>query len=144
MRNDGTAGGATTARAEVATIALRTRLEVPAIRLDVRLGCEAAERAAPQGVDLGLRIDFATAPDACHSDRLDDTVCYAELAALARAHCAQREFRLIERLATELRDLIRGRLPRGAGLALTVTKLAPPVPGLAGGVRFTIDDRDRR
>jgi dihydroneopterin aldolase len=142
MRNDGTAGGATTARsAKAAKLALRTRLEVPAIRLEVRLGCEADERATPQGVDLGVVIDFATAPDACQSDRLRDTICYAELAALARAYCAEREFRLVERLAAELRDLVRGRLPHDAGLALTVTKLAPPVPGLAGGVRFTIDDR---
>lgn len=144
MRNDGTAGAATTARSKAAPLALRARLEVPAIRLDVRLGCEAAERAAPQAVDLGLVIDFAIAPEACRTDQLADTVCYAALAELARAYCATREFCLIERLAVELRDLVRGRLPHDAGLALTVHKLAPPVPGLAGGVRFTIDDRDLR
>ena len=144
MRNDGMAGGATTARSAAGSLALRWRLEIPAIRLDVRLGCEAAERARPQAVDLGLVIDFALAPEACRTDQLADTVCYAELAALARAHCAEREFRLIERLAAELRDLVRDHLPHDAGLALTVTKLAPPVPGLAGGVRFTIDDRDLR
>lgn len=145
MRNDGTAGGATTAPAATTSHrALRTRLEIPAIRLEVRLGCEAAERATPQPVDLGLVIDFATPPDACRSDRLADTVCYAELAALARAYCAAREFRLVERLAVELRDVVRSRLPHDAGLALTVVKLAPPVPGLTGGVRFTIDDREPR
>ena len=117
---------------------------MPAIRLEVRLGCEAPERATPQAVDLALVIDFAAAPDACRSDELADTVCYAELASTAREYCAAREFRLVERLAAELRDLVRTRLPDDAGLALAVTKVAPPVPGLAGGVRFTIDDRDRR
>jgi dihydroneopterin aldolase len=144
MRNEGTAGGATTARSAHGAVALRTRLEVPAIRIEVRLGCEPAERAVPQAVDLGLMIDFATAPDACRSDQLGDTVCYAQLAELARGYCAMREFRLVERLAAELRDLVRSRLPQDAGLALTVTKLAPPVPGLTGGVRFTIDDREAR
>lgn len=146
MRNEGTAGAATAAAARTkrAALAARTRLEVPAIRLDVRLGCEAPERAAPQAVDLALVIDFATAPAACASDELADTVCYAELAAIARGYCATREFRLVERLAAELRALVRTRLPHDAGLALTVTKVTPPVPGLAGGVRFTIDDRSER
>ena len=143
MRNHDTAGGATSVRSGRAPVALRTRLEVPAIRLEVRLGCEAPERAAPQAVDLALVIDFAATPDACRSDELADTVCYAQLASATREYCAAREFRLVERLAAELRDLVRTRLPDDAGLALTVTKLAPPVPGLAGGVRFTIDDRDR-
>ena len=144
MRNDGTAGGATTTRSGAVALAVRTTLEVPAIRLDVRLGCEAPERAVPQAVDLALVIDFAAAPAACASDELADTVCYAELAGLAGAYCAAREFRLVERLAFELRDVVRTRLPHDARLALTVTKVAPPVPGLSGGVRFTIDDRDPR
>ncbi len=114
-------------------------LEVPAIRLDVRLGCEAAERAVPQPVELALRIRFADLPDACWSDELADTVCYAELAALAREHCAAREFRLVERLALELAGLIRTRLPDGARLCLTVVKLTPPVREIVRGVRFTIE-----
>ena len=61
MRSDGTAGGAMAMRSARARVAARTRLEVPAIRLEVRLGCEAAERATPQAVDLALVIDFAAA-----------------------------------------------------------------------------------
>ncbi|MBY0276481.1 FolB domain-containing protein [Candidatus Binatia bacterium] len=143
MRNDDRASGTTT-RSTRTLRAARTRLEVPAIRLAVHLGCEADERAVAQVVDLSLAIDFATPPDACASDALADTVCYAELAAAAREHCAAREFRLIERMAAELREVVRARLPNDSGLVLTVIKLAPPVPGLAGGVRFTIDDREGR
>ncbi len=65
---------------------IATTLEIPAIRLDVRLGCEAPERATPQAVDLALVIEFPTAPHACATDRLADTVCYAGLAELTRAH----------------------------------------------------------
>lgn len=116
-------------------------LEVPAIRLEVRLGCEAAERAVPQAVEIELRIRFADLPAACWTDELADTVCYAELAALLREHCAHREFRLVERLALELSGVVRARLPDGARLTLSAVKLAPPVPELVRGVRFTIDDR---
>lgn len=144
MRNDDMAGSTATTRSGPTLRRARTRLEVPAIRLDVRLGCEAPERAIPQPVDLSLVIDFATPPDACASDTLADTVCYAELAAAVREHCTAREFRLIERMAAELREVVRARLPHDAGLVLVVTKLAPPVPGLAGGVRFAIDDRVAR
>ena len=116
-------------------------LDIEAIRLQVRLGCMPEERAVPQAVEVKLTIRFATLPAACWTDELADTVCYAELAQLAREHCAGREFRLIERLALELHGLVRARLPKGARLALTVAKLAPPVPELERGVRFTIDER---
>ena len=118
-------------------------LDIEAIRLNVRLGCQPAERAVPQAVEVKLTIHFAALPAACWTDELDGTVCYAELAALAREHCAARKFRLIERLALELHGLVRARLPRGARLALTVTKLAPPVAELERGVRFTIAEGPR-
>jgi dihydroneopterin aldolase len=116
-------------------------LDVEAIRLSVHLGCEADERAVPQAVEVKIAIRFAALPAACWTDALDDTVCYAELANLAREHCAAHEFRLIERLALELHGLVRARLPRGARLSLTVTKLAPPVAEIERGVRFTIAER---
>ena len=121
--------------------AREVRLDVEAIRLRVRLGCLPPERAVPQDVEVKVVIRFAELPAACWSDRLEDTVCYAELATLAREHCSRHEFNLVERLALELYGLIHERLPRGARLELTVTKLSPPVPELERGVRFTIADR---
>lgn len=132
------AGGAL--RAEPAAAPREVRLDVEAIRLKVRLGCLPAERALAQDVEVRITIRFAELPPACWTDALHDTVCYAELAALAREHVRGREFRLIERLALELYGLVRERLPRGARLELGVTKLAPPVPELERGVRFTIAD----
>ena len=122
--------------------ALQATLEIDAVELWVRLGCAAPERAAPQEVRLGLTIRFAETPAGCCSDRLEDTVCYAELAEAAREHCAAREFRLIEHLAHELYALIRTRLPEAARLALTVTKVRPPVAELRGGVSFRLEERE--
>jgi dihydroneopterin aldolase len=115
-------------------------LEFRGARLDVRLGCSEAERAAPQPVDLDLAVRFPAPPPACASDRLEDTVCYAELIEAARKLCAGREFALVERLAHELFTHLRGLVPAGAELWLRATKLRPPVDGLSGGVAFALGD----
>jgi dihydroneopterin aldolase len=115
-------------------------LEFRRARLAVRLGCSDAERAVPQAVDLDLAIAFAAPPAACASDDLDDTVCYADLIELARSTVAGREFRLVEHLAHELFARLRPLAPADARLWLRVTKLAPPVEGLAGGVAFALGE----
>ena len=115
-------------------------LEFRGARLEVRLGCSAEERAVPQAVDLDLAVRFPELPSACESDKLEDTVCYAELIDAARAACAGREFRLVERLAHELFAALRPLIPPGTELWLRATKLDPPVRGLAGGVAFSLGD----
>jgi dihydroneopterin aldolase len=115
-------------------------LEFRGARLEVRLGCSAAEREKPQAVDLDLAVRFAELPIACASDKLEDTLCYAELIDAARAACAGREFHLVERLAHELFGRLRVLVPPGAELWLRATKLRPPVEGLSGGVAFSLGD----
>jgi len=115
-------------------------LEFRGARLDVRLGCSAAERAVPQPVDLDVAVRFAELPIACASDKLEDAICYVDLIDAARAACAGREFQLVERLAHELFGRLRPLVPPGAGLWLRATKLRPPVVGLSGGVAFSLGD----
>jgi dihydroneopterin aldolase len=115
-------------------------LELRGARLSVRLGCGPDERALPQAVDLDLAVRFAEAPPACESDKLEDTVCYAELVELARAFVRGREFRLLERLARELFAELRPLVPPGAELWLRVTKLHPPIAELSSGVSFALGD----
>jgi dihydroneopterin aldolase len=118
-------------------------LEFKGARLAVRLGCGAEERAAPQDVDLDVAVRFAELPPACESDKLEDTVCYADLIAAARARVAGREFHLVERLAHELFAALRPLVPPRAELWLRVTKVRPPVADLAGGVAFSLGDFER-
>jgi dihydroneopterin aldolase len=115
-------------------------LEFRGARLWVRLGCSASERETPQPVDLDLAVRFAEPPIACASDKLEDTICYAELIDAAREACAGAEFQLVERLAHELFGRLRALVPPGAELWLRVTKLRPPVEGLEGGVAFSLGD----
>ena len=115
-------------------------LEFRGARLSVRLGCGADERAHPQPADLDLSVRFAEPPAACESDKLEDTICYADLIAAARACVAGREFKLVEHLARELFLTLRPLVPPSAELWLRVTKLHPPVDGLSGGVSFALGD----
>jgi dihydroneopterin aldolase len=115
-------------------------LEFRRARLAVRLGCGVEERATPQAVDLDLAIRFAAPPPACASDRLDQTVCYADLIELARQTVAGREFHLVEHLAQVVFARLRPLVPADAALWLRVTKLEPPVEGLAGGVAFSLGE----
>jgi 7,8-dihydroneopterin aldolase/epimerase/oxygenase len=117
---------------------IQSVLELQRARLRVRLGWEAAERARPQAVDLGVRIEFAAPPRACRSDQLGDTVCYAALIERAQQACEGREFRLIEHLAQTLLEAVQALLPAAAAVELTVSKPHAPVPALAGGVRFSL------
>src|SRR5690606_18212430 len=88
---------------------LRPELRVHRLALEVRLGCSEAERAVPQSVELDATIRFAEPPAGCTSDRLEDTVCYAELATVAREIVSAREFRLVEHLGHELHGAFRER-----------------------------------
>jgi len=105
----------------------------------VRLGCSTEERAVPQPVAISARISFACAPRACESDRLEDTVCYAQLATTLGRRAAQRPYQTVESLTFALVEAMRSAIPAGVRFALEVTKLRVPVAGLRGGVSFRLE-----
>jgi dihydroneopterin aldolase len=124
-----------------ATAAERAGAEMTVRDLEiwVRLGCTAEERAVPQPVAVSARIAFARAPLACESDRLEDTVCYAQLAALLGERAGQRPYQTVESLTFALVEAMRGAVPVGTRFALEVTKLRVPVAGMRGGVTFRLE-----
>ena len=114
-------------------------LAIGDLRLEARLGCGADERAVPQGVRFDLRLRFERLPEGSQTDRLEGTVCYADLSDSLRKLCGEREFHLIESLALEAyRRLSETAVKAGARLWLRVTKLRPPVAGLEGGASFEL------
>jgi dihydroneopterin aldolase len=115
-------------------------LRLRRLHATARLGHEAAERAEPQAVMLSVTVRFALAPEACRSDRLEDTVCGAELGAALLSVCNSGEFALIEHLAQRLHAAARRLVAPRARVRLELTKVAPPIPGLAGGMSFVISD----
>src|SRR5579885_3664140 len=97
-------------------------LSLSDLRLEVRLGCGAEERARPQGVRFDLAIRFDELPAGSVTDRLDGTICYAEIAEQLRGLCREREFHLIENLGYEAYGRV-SRITGSHALWLRVTKL---------------------
>lgn len=113
-------------------------LEIRDLVVGVRLGCEAEERRVPQEVAFTVAFRFHLQPEACHSDELADTVCYADVSQLIEDVIRDREFHLIEYLAAEIFTRLSARFESRALLRLQVHKLRPPVDGLRGGSIYRI------
>ncbi len=104
----------------------------------MHLGCEPEERATRQLIEVSVRVRGSSAPAACASDRLSDTLALDAVAERLRGIAEAGSFALIEHLAQRLHDGLRELCPRGTALELQVTKLAPPIPRLRGGMTFRI------
>jgi FolB domain-containing protein len=120
---------------------LLTRLTLADLRIMVRLGCEADERARPQPVDVTLEMEFLSPPEACRTDELDKTVCYDRISRALTSHCAAREFCLVERLGFELFEVAKEIVGPQATLTLHAKKVQPPVQNLRGGAVFSVSDK---
>lgn len=107
----------------------------------MRLGCTREEKHFPQCVSFHIELVFNTPPEGIITDQLEDTICYVNAVHGIRELCKTREFNLIEHLAGEVSQVIQNTLgPQKAQLSachVTVTKMAPPVPDIHGGVSFS-------
>jgi len=108
--------------------------------LSLHLGCTAEERLTPQEVRVSLVFRFNEPPQALFSDDLEDTICYARISAMIQEHCQSREYKLIERVAEEVFTLVREYCGPRAQLAVSIHKVRPPVPALAGGTIYQCGD----
>ena len=106
-------------------------IRINGLRVNTFIGCRPAERERRQGITLDVEIgaDFSRA---AASDRLADTVDYAEIEARIHALVSASEFRLIEGLAGAVGRLVleygpvrlvrvRVEKPGGARYARSVT-----------------------
>lgn len=86
------------------------RITISGLRIPVRIGCSAAERAAPQAVriDIGWVTDFRRGAQEDRPDRMED---YASVAAAVRRFAESREWRLIEALAHGIAGVVIGLHP---------------------------------
>jgi dihydroneopterin aldolase len=116
------------------------RMRIRDLSLQVKLGCSAEERANPQEVRVGIDLRFAEAPRGTKSDDLNDTICYAQISEALRSHVEGRGFQLIEKIADDFYEIIRGIVEGRAESSVTVHKVRPPVSDLLGGVEYRIGD----
>ena len=114
------------------------------LRFQARHGVMPQERQVGQNYELTLRLDLPDADscDALLDDRLEGTVNYAEVYELVRSEM-QQPSALLERVGERIVEALLQRFPKVMGVEISLTKLAPPIPGW-DGVGATVKIRRSR
>ncbi len=101
-------------------------IEVSGLSLFTHVGVTAAEREVGQRLLLDLRLDVGEC-DATVTDRIEDTVDYAQVCEMANLVAQQRSYKTLERLCAAIADRL---LERYAANTVWV-KAAKPEPPMA-------------
>jgi dihydroneopterin aldolase len=100
-------------------------VNVRGLRVRTRIGVTGDERAEPQHVLIDVSVELS-AEAAASSDDLAQTVDYDALVTEVEAWAASGEWRLLERLAADICDLVLRR-DNVRGVTVEVAKENPPV-----------------
>ena len=101
-------------------------IEISGLSLFTHVGVSAAEREVGQRLLLDLRLDIGEA-DATITDRIEDTVDYAEVCQAVNLVAQQRSYKTLERLCAAIAERLLERYDVGA----VWIKAAKPEPPLA-------------
>lgn len=101
-------------------------IEISGLSLFTHVGVSAAEREVGQRLLLDLRLDLDDC-DATVTDRIEDTVDYAEVCDTTNLVAQQRTYKTLERLCTAIAD----RLLERYDVYSVWVKAAKPEPPLA-------------
>ena len=91
------------------------------LELDVFCGCNEVEKVTPASVFVTIDICFEEL-NACHTDLIDDTICYDALTKKIRETTKNKHYNLIEHLAATIFDIIKKNV-NNKGLIATVSVL---------------------
>lgn len=117
---------------------MHSELEFPLLEYQVRLGCLEEEWEHPQRVQISIGLVFLQPPVAIETDRLADTICYAEIAKRIAQVCCAKSYHLIEHLAwCCLREMV-GIVGPNIQVKIAVSKLRPPAPYFGGPAIFRL------
>jgi dihydroneopterin aldolase len=100
-------------------------VEITGLSLYTHHGVTAAEREVGQRLLLDVRFDIGE-PDALITDRVEDTVDYAEVCQVIALIAQQRSYKTLERLCAVIAD----RLASQFGAESVTVKAAKPEPPL--------------
>ncbi len=101
-------------------------IEISGLSLFTHHGVSAAEREVGQRLVLDIRLEVGEA-DATVTDRVEDTIDYAEVCQLAALVAQQRSYRTLERLATAIADRLLADFEAQA-VSVKAAKPEPPIP----------------
>jgi 7,8-dihydroneopterin aldolase/epimerase/oxygenase len=82
-------------------------IEISGLSLFTHVGVTAAEREVGQRLLLDLRIDVGEC-DATITDRIEDTIDYAQVCEMANLVAQRRSYKTLERLCTAIADRLLG------------------------------------
>jgi dihydroneopterin aldolase len=122
---------------------MKSYLKIPAIEQHVHLGCSAEERKFQHPVHFKVELFFSVSPEACTTDQMSATPCYAEISELLGKVATAKEYATIEHLTQKGLDSLMEYLQNFKTLSMTrvlieVTKLHPPVPAIKSGAVFAL------
>jgi dihydroneopterin aldolase len=101
-------------------------IEIAGLSLYTHHGVTAAEREIGQRLVLDVRFDVGE-PDALITDRVEDTVDYAEVCQEIALIAQQRSYKTLERLCAVIADRLAARF--GAeSVTVKAAKPEPPIP----------------
>lgn len=108
------------------------RISIEGLIVEARIGVTEEERSRPQPlvIDLELAADLSAA---AKTDNLVDTIDYDDLTNKVATFVRESRFRLLERLAAEIGDLVSA-LPGVFGVTVSVMKQRVPVDEEVAGV----------
>jgi 7,8-dihydroneopterin aldolase/epimerase/oxygenase len=101
-------------------------IEITGLSLFTHVGVTAAEREVGQRLILDLRLEVSDC-DATVTDRIEDTVDYAQVCDTANLVAQQRSYKTLERLCSAIAD----RLLEHYGVSSIWVKAAKPEPPIA-------------
>jgi FolB domain-containing protein len=107
----------------------------------VRLGVSEAERSFPQEVRLSVDIEYATAPQVCYNDSIEDGICYAGLNDKLTEVIEVEHFKTVEHLAFKALNIVLGACPQGLAITLRAHKVKPPIIRFTQGVVIELRGR---
>jgi 7,8-dihydroneopterin aldolase/epimerase/oxygenase len=111
-------------------------IEVSGLSLFTHVGVTAAEREVGQRLLLDLRLDVGGS-DATITDRLEDTVDYAEVCDTANLVAQQHTYKTLERLCTAIADRLLDRYDAHA-VWVKASKPEPPLPFVVSEVSVEV------
>jgi len=101
-------------------------VEIAGLSLYTHHGVTAAEREIGQRLVLDVRFDIGE-PDALVTDRVEDTVDYAEVCQVIALIAQQRSYKTLERLCAVIADRLAAQF--GAeSVTVKAAKPEPPIP----------------
>jgi dihydroneopterin aldolase len=111
--------------------------------LKANIGVTEVERSCKQDLRLSFKLYFKDKPKACDTDKIEDTICYHEIANIALQYCSENDVKLLEYLCYGLYKKIKSKIGKKVNIWIKIEKCSPPIEGILGGTSFEYSDLDR-